>query len=119
RGAPALERDQAPIGVAVHAAPAAGRELRQRAVFILAAVAHRVEHGAAEPAQQQLRYALDLRELGELLRPALRDLDQRAVAEHFERRPVHLARAAIAYEIELAQHRQRLRVELARALDAQ
>jgi hypothetical protein len=51
--------------------------------------------------------------------PALRDLDQRAVAEHLERRAIHLPRAAIAHEVELAQHRQRLRIELARALDAQ
>jgi hypothetical protein len=45
---------------------------------------------------------LDLRQLGELARLELGDLDQGAVAQHLERRPIDLARLLVAHQVERA-----------------
>ena len=105
-GAPALEREQPPVGVAVHAPPAA----RRRASAAGRARPARPSRTAASTSRPSRRSSSSVMPLisassPSFFGPALRDLDQRAVAEHLERRAVHLARAPVAHQVELAQHR--------------
>jgi hypothetical protein len=73
----------------------------------------------AEPLQDQISDALDLREGIEVGGLLASDLEQRSIAEHLEGRAVDLPRALVTQQEELAQDREGDGIEGARAGDPQ
>ena len=106
-----LSRSSAALGAAVHAAAAVDRACgaARAARCCPRSTAARI----SRPSRRRISSVTPLISARSvcLARLALGDLDQRAVAEHLEGRPVDLARARVAHQIELAQHRERRRVE--------